>query len=213
MYFCTDTDLLTWEPGLFFEDAFAHQAILRDAPATLTGTALVTADPLLGNVVPGMVVAATLGDDAPAQLLEVVAVADASHATVSALRGRTAEPPIPALAGGAVTVAVRTFRPQIAAVGDGLLALVGVTADRDSSPPALTDLAGFRLATVFGTLAAVFRALATAPAATSLTVAKKNFYDGLARATRRALAATVDTDDDAIPDTRRAAALPTLERV
>ena len=103
MYFCTDTDLLTWEPGLFFEDAFAHQAILRDAPATLTGTALVTADPLLGNVVPGMVVAATLGDDAPAQLLEVVAVADASHATVSALRGRTAEPPIPALAGGAAS--------------------------------------------------------------------------------------------------------------
>jgi hypothetical protein len=112
-----------------------------------------------------------------------------------------------------VTVTVVSFRPQIAAVGDGLLALLGVVSDRDTDPsPATDSLAGFRMATVFGTLAALFRTLADTANPTALTLSKKTFYEGLARAARRAISGTVDTDDDGTPDTLRHAAVPRLER-
>lgn len=214
MYFCEDLDLLPWEPSLFLESAFAHQHLLQKAAATLAGTALVTADPLLAHVQPGMVAIVTVADDSLTQLLEVVAVADSTHATVSALRGRAAEAPLPPLAGGNVQVSVLTFRPQIAAVGDELLALLGISSDRSGEPaPATASLAGFRIATVFGTLAVLFRTLAGATNPSSLTLSKRNFYDGLAKAARRAIAGTLDLNGDGVPETPRHTALPTLERL
>ena len=41
MYFCNDVDLMGWEPGVFLEGGFGHQAVLREGAGTLTGTGLV----------------------------------------------------------------------------------------------------------------------------------------------------------------------------
>jgi hypothetical protein len=156
----------------------------------------------------------TTADGSLSQLLEVVAVADATHATLSSLRGRNSESTLPPLTGGSVKVSVLSFHPQIAAVGDQLLALVGIASDRSSEPaPASANLAGFRLATVFGVLAAIYRTLADTSAATNLTFAKKTFYEQLAHAARRAISASVDTDGDGVPDARVRADAPALVRV
>jgi hypothetical protein len=203
MYFCNDVDLMAWEPGIFLEASFAHQAIVKEAAGTLTGTALAMSAATLGDVASGMVASVETADGTLTQLLEVVNVADASHATVSALRGRGSEAALAPLTGGSVKVTVVSFRPQIAAVGDGLLALMGIESGRDSADPSLCDTSGFGHATVFGVLAAVFRTLATASTATNLTYSKLGFYEGLYRGARRAIAATVDRDGDGVPETRR----------
>ena len=212
MYFCQDVDLLAWEPGAFLDAAFAHQAILKDAAGTLTGAALSFGSATLDAVNAGMVAQAALADDSLTQLLEVVSITDAANAVVSALRGRSTEPPIAALVGGSVKVTVVSFRPQIAAVGDELLALVGVPADRDDADPSCADLTGFRLATIYGTLAAIYRTLAQASSATNITYSKLGFYEGLYRGARRAIAATVDRDGDGVPETRVHAGVATLRR-
>src|SRR6185369_2317751 len=106
--------------------------------------------------------------DSLTQLLEITAIADSTHATVSALRGRASESAVVPLTGGAVKVTVIIFRPQIAAVGDALLALVGVACDRDSgAAPVYSDLSGFKPAAIFGTLAAIYRTLVEAKHATN----------------------------------------------
>ncbi len=213
MYFADDIDLLPWEPSVFLETAFAHQALLKDSPGTLTTTGLVMNSAVLADILPGMVGAITLADDSLTQLLEFTAIADTTHATVSALRGRASESPLPPLVGGAVKVTVISFRPQIAVIGDELLALVGIASDRTSDPtPASNNLTGFRTATVFGTLAALFRTLAEATPPTNITLAKKAFYETLAQTSRRTITATVDEDHDGTPETELRADVPVLTR-
>jgi hypothetical protein len=212
MYFCSDVDLMAWEPGIFLEPAFGHQAIVKEAVGTLSGTALTVPGASLGNVAAGMVAAVETADGSLTQLLEVAAVADASHATLSALRGRGTEAALPPLMGGSVKVTVVSFRPQIAAVGDELLALVGIESGREREDPGLCDTSGFRHATVFGVLAAAYRTLADAETATNLTYSKLGFYEGLYRGARRAIAATVDRDGDGVPETPRQAGIGDLVR-
>ena len=126
MYFCQDVDLMIWEPGIFLEPAFGHQALFADVAGTLTGTGLVMGSSVLGHALPGMVARIELADDSLTQLLEVVSVTDGTHAVVSALRGRAGESAVTPLVGGSVKVGIVTFRPQIAAVGDELLGILGV---------------------------------------------------------------------------------------
>jgi hypothetical protein len=213
MYFCQDVDLMAWEPGVFLEAAFAHQALVKEAAGTLTGTALALTSGSLAALVPGMVAQATLADGSLTQLLEVVSVSDATHATVSALRGRSSEALVAPLTGGSVKVTVVTFQPQIAAVGDGLFGLLGIVSDRDSSPaPASCDLRGFRAAAIFGTLAAIYRTLVDAKSATNITFSKRAYYEGLAESARRQLAATIDCDGDGVPEERVLSGVQALRR-
>ena len=102
MYFCSDVDLMGWEPGVFLEAGFGHQAVLWEGAGTLTGTGLVmggSVPPPLGNVLAGMVATVVTADGVLTQLLEVVEVVDGTHATVSALRGRGAEGAVGAFVG------------------------------------------------------------------------------------------------------------------
>ncbi|MGN6366832.1 MAG: hypothetical protein ACTHN5_00945 [Phycisphaerae bacterium] len=213
MYFCQDVDLMAWEPGVFLEGAFGHQTLLKEAAGTLTGTGLVLTSGSLAAVAAGMVAQVTLTDGSLTQLLEVVTVTDDTHATVSALRGRSSEPVVTPLTGGSVKATVVTFQPQIAAVGDALLSLVGIASDRDTSPaPASADLCGFRTAAIFGTLAAIYRTLVDAKSATNLTFGKRAYYEGLAQSSRQQLAATIDCDGDGVAEERVLSGVHTLRR-
>ncbi|MCL2648129.1 MAG: hypothetical protein FWD61_14145 [Phycisphaerales bacterium] len=204
MYFCEDAELLAWEPGIFSDEgggAFVHQAVIREAAGALTGTGLVMGSGVLGAVLPGMVMQVSLADGTMSQLTEVVSVEDSSHATISALRGRSTEAAVAPLVSGAVKVTVVTFRPQIAAVGDSLLELVGVSSGRgNEASPKFGGTAGFRAAAVFGTLAAVYRALAATENASNIVLSKRAFYEGLAQASRQTISALVDANGDGVPE-------------
>ena len=196
MYFCHDVDLMVWEPAIFLDAAFSHQALFSSAEGTLTGTALVMDEAVLGDVIPGMVAKVVLADD-----------------SVSTLRGRSAEPAIAPLVGGSVKVTVLTFRPQIAATGDALLALLGVASDRDAATdPVLDAPRGFRTASLFGTLAMIFRTLSTAEGVTAAMLAKRDLYQQLAHQARRTLSARIDRDDDGTAETPADAAVSQMIR-
>ena len=167
----------------------------------------------LAAVLPGMVAQATLADGSLTQLLEVVSVADATNATVSALRGRSVERVVTQLTGGSVKVTVVTFQPQIAAVGDALRA--GGAHERSrlfAGAPAYADLRGFRAAAIFGTLAAIYRTLVETQSATNITFSKRTYYEGLAQTSRQQLAATIDCDGDGVPEEQVLSGVHTLKR-
>ncbi|HEY4329903.1 MAG TPA: hypothetical protein VGN88_09215 [Phycisphaerae bacterium] len=191
--------MMIWEPGIFGEAAYAHQALIQSAAATLTGTGLVMGAALLGGVLPGMVMQVAADDDSISQVLEILAVADSTHATLSALRGRGDEGAVMPLFGGSVIVTLVTFQPQIAAIGDELLSLVGVASDRQTAAAkATSDLRGFRTAAVFGVLAAVFRTLSAGDLPAWVT-AKRGFYEKLYAEARLKIHAKVGGDADGIP--------------
>lgn len=194
MYFCDDVDLMVWEPGIFGETAFGHQCLVKGAAGTLAGTGLTMGAGgagVLGGIVPGMVAMVDSGGGLT-QLLEIVAVADEAHATVSSLRGRDNEPAIAGLSGGAVSVTVMSFRPQIAAVGDELLGLLGVTSDRVDAGGEVERPRGFRTACVLGVLAAVFRVVAAGSGATAAQAARRDFYDKMYAEARREVRGRVE---------------------
>ncbi len=190
MYFCDDVDLMVWEPGIFGASGFAHQALVKNAAGTLAGTALSMEVGVLGAVAPGMV--AMVEGSGLAQLWEVTAVADASHATVSSLRGRADEGAVPGLVSGAVTATVVSFRPQIAAIGDELLGLIGVASGRGEAGETVEQARGFRMACVFGVLAAVFRVLAAAEGASAVEAAKRDYYERRYADVRRGVRGVVE---------------------
>ena len=213
MYFCHDVDLMIWEPSIFLDGAFGHQSLFSAASATLTGTALVTASSVLDHALPGMVAKLALADDSLTQLVEVVSVADGTHAVVSALRGRAGETAVAPLVGGSVKAGIVTFRPQIAAVGDELLTILGVMSDRDAQVDAATaDLRGFRMAAIFGTLAAVFRTLSTEEGASAAMLGKRDFYDKLFVHARRAISGRADRNGGGVIGRRTRAAVGDLVR-
>lgn len=214
MYFCDDAELLAWEPSVFSEEVFSHQSVIREVAGTLTGTQLEMDEEVLGAVLPGMVMRVALADGTLSQLTEVVSVEDSTHATISALRGRSTEAAVSPLVSGAVKVTVVTFRPQIGAVGDSLLELIGVSSDRGhEASPKFGETAGFRPATVFGTLAAVYRALAAAENVNNIVLSKRAFYEGLAQASRQTIAALVDANGDGVPEKWVWGAVKELQRV
>ncbi len=92
MYFCLDVELMAWEPGVFLQAAFAHQTLVKNAVGTLTGTALVLSSGSLAGVSTGMVAQVTLADGSLTQLLEITAIADDTHATLSAAAEEAASP-------------------------------------------------------------------------------------------------------------------------
>ena len=203
MYFCEDVDLAVWEPGVFGEAVFGHQVLLKEAAGTLTGTSLVMGSGVLGDILPGMVATVALADGSASQLLEIVSVADATHAVVSVLRGRESEAAEGPSVGGSVKVTVVSFRPQIGAVGDALLAMIGVASDRSADATTVTaNLRGFRTAAVFGTLAAIYRAAAGETNATNVALSKKELYETLFAGARRAIEGWVDEDGDGVCERR-----------
>ena len=203
-FFCSDADLLAWEPSVFLETVFVHQSLLREATVTLAGTALTVSGASLvaAGVLPGMVAQLTTADGSFTQLAEIVSLESPTAATVSALRARHSEPAIPPLTQGTLKLTIISFRPQIVATGAALLAHVGITSEGDTTSPAYADLAGFAPTCAFATLAALFRTLTENKHATNLTFTKHDFYAGLAQAARQTLAATIDQDGDGVPETR-----------
>jgi hypothetical protein len=206
--FCEDRDLAVWEPTAFTEPAVAPLALVRGAAATVAGTAVTTAGAALGAVAPGMVavIRKGAGDAAVEAVTVVTAVAAADAMSVSVLRAPGEPPAGPPGVDGDATVTVVSFRALIAAVGDEVLALLGV------APGALggaSQVLGLKAAVVFGALAAVYRAAGPSARAD----AKLALYTRYYQIARRAIAGAVDADGDGVAETPVGAAVTTWERV
>jgi hypothetical protein len=205
--FCDDRDLLVWEAEIFSEPGVAHLALLANVDVNVAGTALTSGTLALSQVEPGMVAVLTEGAGESAQSCAAVftAVASADAATVSVVRaiGEDAAPP---RIQGDVKLAVVSFRPLIEAVGGEITALLGL---EGTSAEDFSAVLGLKPAAVFGTLAAIYRAIGP----TTNADKKLALYTRLYQLARRAVAGMIDLDGDGVAETRVCAGMTALERV
>lgn len=134
MNFSTDRDLLALEPTLFHDVPWVGQQRINVDDAYITGQTVSSdsADFVAAQVEAGSVVLI----DKVAH--EVIAVSAADTLTISRLRTRLADLPIPGEDGGPFTLSARTFAPQAELVHDGLLRLLGIDPNDDAAD-ALTE--------------------------------------------------------------------------
>ena len=214
--FCTDSDLLLWEPNLLAEAAFASQTLISGT-ANLSGTTLTIAAGSLADahVEPEQVV--VLGG-AVGGVYPIVSIDSATTMTVSILyegMWRDAAGPTPVAVGTAtgLTFAVRTFWAQRRIVSDLLTQAVGLVPGVTATPPTTIENAeALRRPCTLGTLHLVYSILAAAADAPEIYRIRQDLYERLYRREMRGVVVHLDTDADGRVDTIRKLNTVTLQR-
>lgn len=201
MAFATDRDLLFIEPNLFRDVAWLGQRLLKGTGDVVgTTLTLVTFDHDL--------VSAGVGEGSVVLIAgiahEVLSVADATHAQVSKIRGRSDDPAIPADAGTGLEIVVSTLRPQIELVHREVLRLAGI--DAASGSPTEADVTnGLSLVPLetFGALHLAYAAAGALSGVDSHLAARAAMYASLVGRERTRARVEIDLDADGLPDATR----------
>jgi hypothetical protein len=216
MIYCTDVDLLHWEPNIFRDAAFASQLQLSGT-GDLSGTTftLDTGSLAAAHVAAHQVIvlSGTIAGSYP-----IISIDGATQLTLSVMydglypeSGPTVASPV----GTAIDLgyAIRTFWPQRQVVSDLLTRAAGIGAEADApAGAAIINTEALRRPCVLGTLQMIYSALAAAAAEPPMFAARADLYE---RLYRRALAQTrvqVDLDGDGRADVTRMLSVVELKR-
>jgi len=211
MNFSTDRDLLLYEPTLFHDLPWAGQARLRVSDASVSGTTLTSpsADFSAAGVGAGNVV---LLDDVAH---EVTARSSATELTISLIRPRSTDAPIPPGDGTDQALVVRTFSPQARTVHDELLRLLGFepgNPGRRVTEEAIVSLSLMAKLEALGTLERVFSsAIAVVGDNSGLSRKAAHYHERFRQAVRRATV-LLDRDNDGVVDEQRTLSTTRLVR-
>ncbi len=191
--FAHDRDLLTLEPNLFRDVAWAGQRLVTDN-ATLTDGTLRLSTPSAADVTPGNV--AVVGTTP----LEVIERTDAQHLVVSILRDAPDHNPRIPTDAPEHPVSVITFSPQIRVIHEQLLDMLSEACAMDLVPEQITRPGGLWRIEAFGALALIYSAVAALQGQDSPVAQRAAHHEEQARLQRRTVAVGVDTDRDGITD-------------
>lgn len=213
MNFSTDRDLLALEPTLFHDVPWVGQqrVSLDDVYLTETTLTSVSANFTRTQTEAGAVVLI----DRVAH--EVVARIDANTLTVSLLRTRLADAPIPSDQGGPFPMVMRTFAPQAELVHDGLLRLLGIDTN-DADPEALSEDAVVSISVMarleaLGTLERIYSGAAALTGDNQMLIYKAGEYRRRFRHATTQASVLLDTNGDGHADERRRLGMIRLQRV
>lgn len=216
--FCTDLDLLHWEPNVLRDAAFASQTLISGT-GDLSGTDF--------SIAAGSFVTAKVARDqviaigAPINgCFPITEVKTATSLSVSILYDEliNEEEDTRTFAGAAsatgVTYAVRTFWPQRVIVSEMLAQAAGVGQSRDGEAPAsILDPTSLRRACALGTLQMIYSALAAAADEDEPHYAiRAELYERLFRRAMRSARVAIDLDADGQADVIRALNVLDLRR-
>ncbi len=214
MAFCTDTDLLHWEPSVLKDATFASQALISGT-GNLTGTSFVISAGsfITSQVQPGMVMVLS---GALAGCFPIASVNSATQVTLSVLYdglfpetgGASA---IPVGSGTGLTYFVRTFWPQRRIVSDLIQQATGL-ASGESAASAIINPKELRRACALGTLQMIYSALAAASASPALFNTRADVYERLYRRALRSATVELDLNGDGKPDVVRSLAVLDFQR-
>lgn len=207
MTYCTDTDLLRWDPTLLADAAFASQTRLTGT-GTLAGTTFTLAAGSFtdAGVVPGEVL--VLGGPSVAGCYPIVAVASDTTLVVSSLHEQLDDGVArPVGAADAAAFTVRTLWPQrdlvCRAIDDALELRPGQV---------VTNPSALRRAAALGTLHLVYTALSAINPEQSLDRRiRAELFERLYRKALRGAVVEIDTDGDGEPDVARSLAVIRLQ--
>lgn len=213
MTFCTDIDLLHWEPVIFKEAAFVSQTLL-ESTGDVAGTTftLATGSLLDSHVEPGHVLHL---DGAINGSFPIVEVTSETQAQLSVLydrlttSGGEAESSPPKADTGA-SCAVRTFWPQRQIVTELLLQSLGLKPDEQAR---VINPSSLKRACTLGVLQMIYNALAAAADEPGALTIRAASYERMYRRALRNARVELDLNGDGAADCVRALNVLRLERV
>lgn len=201
--FSTDTDILRWEPNLMRDLAPADQMLIAGSDAATSGITLTSASAKFAsrNIQPGHVIHLTDGDaiDGCYQVLSV----ESETQLLATLLCATAEDTIDLPGGTNLAYTIHTFDPQAAEAAEALLVRFGLETDStglNNLEKWISYRRALTSASVFGTLAIVYRSQAAGDETMSAFARKSDLYaklyeDELVRARLR-----LDRNSDGLID-------------
>ena len=213
--FCTDIDLLHWEPNICRDAAFASQALMSGtgdlAGSTFT---IATGSFTTAHVTPDQVIVLT---GATSGSYPIVSVDSATQLTLSVLYDGlypTSGDPVPSPPGTAAGLAfvIRTFWPQRRIVSELLLSTCGLDPSDAESADKILNPADLKRACTLGTLHLVYSALAAVAPDPEILLPRLDLYY---RLYRRAIASTrveLDLNGDGVAEATRALNVLELQR-
>ena len=204
-----DIDLLSYEPHVFRDAAWASQALftgtgdLAGTTLTLVGGGTLASTPVEPR---NVVVLAGTGVNGT---YPIVTRASNTQLTISTLYDDLLPPgsaagasPVATAAG--LTVAVRTFSPQASIVSGLLTQACGIVAGTgDEQTVTIVNPTALRMPCALGTLAMIYGTLAAAAGADANLRARADLYDRAYRRAMRSVVAHLDIDGDGVPDVVR----------
>lgn len=200
--FCTDTDLLRWEPQIPAEAAFSTQTLLNTTGSVSDTTLTIASGSFEAARVRAGFIACLSG--AVSGCFPIVSVDSAVACTLSVMYdGLDEAPPLPVSPGSSagLTVAIRSFFTQRRIVSDLLSRMAGV---EPGGPRSIVNVEDFRKPCVLGTLHMIYNAMSTASFENRADLLiRAELYERLYRKSLRSVVAEVDTDGDGIANCRR----------
>jgi len=209
MTYCTDTDLLHWEPDILRDAAFASQTLLTGT-GDLAGTTFTLDSPgsfTTAHVTPTQVI--VLSGGTPNGCYPIVSVDSGTQLTISVLYDglfpTDGSPPVasPIATSADRAFAIRTFWPQRRVVSDLLLAAAGLDPSDPDVDDKVTNPAALRKPAILGTLHMIYAALAAAAAEPAAPAARADLYERLYRRALRNTVVELDLNGDGEADTTR----------
>jgi hypothetical protein len=214
--FCTDIDLLHWEPNILRDAAFASQTLLAGT-GDLAGTTftLDSAGSFLDSHVEADQVIVLSGGTSGCY--PIVSVDSATQLTISTLfdglfplSGTPTPSPVATIID--LSFVVRTFWPQRRVVTELLLQAAGLDLVLDNTSRVMNPQA-LRKPCALGALQMIYSALAAAAVDPSLYGIRAELYEGLYRRALRNARVELDLNDDGAADCARPLNVLQLQRI
>lgn len=208
MAFCTDTDLLYWEPNLFKDAAAVGQTLLSGV-ASVSGMAATFSGLSLNDAKVRALDVIYFSGTGLTGAFPIVSVDSDTALTLSVLYDGLF--PTDGSAGAAAHVgvatnqafAIRTFFPQRQIVTQLLLQAAGIDPSTVNAEEAVVHPEVLKRACVLGTLQMIYAALATTVTSPTIYLARADLYRELYQQAMRSARVEVDTDGDGETDVVR----------
>jgi hypothetical protein len=198
MTFCTDIDLLHWEPNIFRDAAFASQTLLSGS-GDLAGTVFTLAAGSLAtaHIAANHPIVLSNGIDGT---FPIVSIDTATQLTLSVLYDGifpvgSAPVPSPVATATGLNFAIRTFWPQRRIVSELLIQAAGLDPAGDDADSILNPSALTR-ACALGTLQMIYSALAAAAEEPENLLNRATMYERLYRRELRCAKVEIDESGD-----------------
>lgn len=213
--FCTDIDLLDWEPNVLRDAAFVSQTLLT-GEGELSSEMLTIASGSFDDAGVKAGHVAVVGSELKG-CFPIVAIETAQSLKVSVIYEGLGDDPIepksPPLS-GTVPFVIRTFWPQRVVVSELLAHAAGIGVARTGeTPAAIVNPQTLRRACALGTLQLIYSALAAASTDEPQYAVRAEMYERLYRRALRGATVDIDLNGDGEPDARRMLSVLTFRRI
>ena len=206
--FCTDADLLPWEPNIFRDAPFASQTLLAGT-GTLSGTDFTIDSGSFEDAGIDANHVIALGGDADG-CFPIASIDAGQSITVSVItEGTEARAPN---ASGSLPFVVRTFWPQRMIISELIAQAAGVGAASTNATATILNPEVLSRACALGTIQLIYSALA-AVSEDARAANRALLYERLYRRALRAATVAIDLDNDGRADVHRMLSVLNFQRV